>query len=65
MHNGDVSHRDAVEDRPDLDGLAIDPRQAGQVGALYGCLSQHGGHEKTCQFGVEKHTGKWPLETGI
>ena len=38
--NGDVSHRDAVKDRPDQDGLAIDPRQAGQVGAPYGCLSK-------------------------
>ena len=39
--------------------------EGGTVTAWCGYGLVHGGHEKNCQFGVEKHTGKWPLETGI
>ena len=42
MRNGDVSDRDAVEDRPELDGMAVDGRQGGPRGAGYGSRSEDG-----------------------
>ena len=40
VRNGDVSHRDAVGDRPQFDGMAVDVRQAGRRGPTYGSLPQ-------------------------
>ena len=42
VRNGDVSDRDAVEDRPELDGMAVDGRQGGPRGAGYGSRSEDG-----------------------
>ena len=42
VRNGNVSHRDAVEDRPEFNGLLVDGHQAGPRGARCGCLCEDG-----------------------